>query len=155
MAKRTTQTKAKKPAKAKAKAKAAPDGGERASEEYVPLIKPSVLKSLLRTDGSIRDDISELTGSLREKIAYAVSSQNLDKDAFALLKKFAKMKPEKRAALYREFNAYLKICGYLDDIEARPELPLEEEADDDGNVAHPQFGGTVRQLAEGAGIAAE
>lgn len=140
-----------------------PEGGPRASEEYVPLIKPKKLKDLLKSDGSYRDDISELTGRLREAIANAVNNDHLDKNAFALLKKFSKMKPEKRAILWREFIAYMKICGLLADIEARMELPLGEEpptsatdepdagSESPGSRRAPQFGGTVAQMAQRAG----
>jgi hypothetical protein len=144
-------------------AQAAPEGGERASVEYVPLIAPKNLKALLKTDGSLRDDISELTDQLREKIAFGVVNQNLDKNAFALLKKFSKMKPEKRAHLWRETVAYMKICGYLEDIEARNELPFDDGAASDeppagseesGGRRAPQFGGTVKQIAAAAGASA-
>lgn len=151
-----------KPRSAKPTAAAVPDGGPRASEEYVPLISAKNLKAILKADVSIRDDISELTGSLREKIAYTVQNQNLDKDAFALLKKFAKMKAEKRATLYREFVAYMKVCGYLEDIEARNELPFgdgekpdpEAGGEGPGQKRAPQFGGTVKQIAQAAGAQA-
>lgn len=149
------RTRKKAAAKSTAPEQSVPDGGPRASEEYVPLIKPSVLKALLKKDGSFRDDISELTGQLREEIGNAVNNHNLDKDAFALLKRFAKMKPEKRAILWREFVAYMKICGFLADIDSRPELPLDAGADfEQSGSRPPQFGG-VKEIAEKAGARVE
>ena len=104
------------------------------------------MKALLKGDNSLKKEIGELTGSLREKIAYAVANQHLDTVAYAIVKKFDRMEPEKAAMIWPRVLLYMDMAGVSEKIEAVGHgLPLGEsageEADEASNiVSHPRRG---------------
>lgn len=118
------------------------------------MIKASVLKKLLSYDDRQKGEIDGLTGELREAIGNAVEKNHLDKDAYALAKKFRRMRlrkgPEYASARYTTFLAYLEMSGELKLLNDVMDLPLDaaknqapEQTGDDtgGKVARPEFGG--------------
>ena len=58
------------------------------------LINAKQLNTLLGHNRRLAKQTAELTGELREKIAYAVDKMGLHKKAFATLKSIDKMEPE-------------------------------------------------------------
>ena len=121
------------------------------------LISEAMLKKLLKRDAAIKDDIDGKVGELRETIANAVEKHHLHKGAFALLKKFDRMEPEKAAELWDTMLAYMDMAGVMAKIESVAKLPLEGDSDDEAEegetempsgavVERPQFGGR-RQAA--------
>jgi hypothetical protein len=130
--------------------KAAPKTEAAKPSDVTTLISAKELKTLLKRDIDIRDEIGELVGALREKIAYAVEKNHLDKDAFALVKKFKKWKPEKLAAVWPVLLVYMEMVGLMQEIDSVQSLPFEGDAEADGaeaesapapeNVTRPRFG---------------
>ena len=116
------------------------DEAEQTPTQNAALISASTLKSLLRADDGYKEKIDGLTGELREEIANAVEKKHLDKKAYALLKKFYRIKSnEKLAGLWDTLQAYMDLAGVMKRIESVAPLPLdgeknEEEAEGDGKV---------------------
>lgn len=108
-----------------ARAKAAKDKGKRVGEHV--MISATALKSLLNKDDHLAEQISSLTGSLRQEIKEAIDKKGLDKSAFAMLKKIHRMSAEKAASTMANFLAYMDLSGENDRIEAVQELPLDDK----------------------------
>jgi len=98
----------------------------RAVNKGYKLISQNDLRNLLRTCKGLKDDLDETTGILREKIGYAVEKKNLNKKAFAELRKLDKMEPEKLADYWDTLQAYMEMGGLFERIESVTRLPLGE-----------------------------
>lgn len=102
---------------------------EQVTDQKAVLISASTLKSLLRSDDGYKEKIDGLTGELRETIGNAVEKKHLDKAAYALLKKFHRIKSnEKLASLWDTLQAYMDLSGVMKRIESVAPLPLGDEA---------------------------
>lgn len=98
------------------------------SSETLVLISASALKSLLAESDKYKEKIDGLVGELREEIGNAVEKKHLDKEAFALVKKFRRIKSvERKSTLYHIFLAYLDMSGEMKLIESVSGLPLDGE----------------------------
>ena len=91
------------------------------------LINANQLNGLLKHNRSIAKQTAELTGSLREKIAYACDKHGLHKGAFAILKQLDKKEPEAALELWTHLLAYLDMSG----VKARMDSVTRLELDDD------------------------
>mgnify|MGYP001617024169 CR=1 FL=1 len=123
-------------------------------QKTITLISAGTLKSLLRSDDGYKEKIDGLTGELRETIGNAVEKKHLDKAAYALLKKFHRIKSnEKLANLWDTLQAYMDMAGVMKRIESVAPLPLDGEQ----NEAEAETGNVTplrgRQVAETAGAA--
>lgn len=98
------------------------------SSEVLVLISASALKSLLTESDKYKEKIDGLVGELREEIGNAVEKKHLDKEAFALVKKFRRIKSvERKSSLYHIFQAYLDMSGEMKLIESVSGLPLDDD----------------------------
>lgn len=123
----------------------------KAQENSLVLISATTLKSLLKDDDGYKKKVDGLVGELREEIKNAVDKKHLNKDAYALLKKFHRMKSnEKLRSTYLTMLAYLDMAGVMKRIESVHDLPIgdgdggdadEESAEKGAEVVKPQFGG--------------
>ena len=139
-------------AKAPAGKSAVAEPGKAKPGQGVHLISKAMLKKLLKDGGKIKEEVDGLVGELREMIGNAKEKHHLHTKAFALLKTFHKLSPEKAADLYDTFQAYMDMAGEMKRIESVDKLPFgdtppEEEQEQDGKVVTPQFG-AHRQAAE-------
>ncbi len=154
--------KAKKQSTKKAKASAAPETPpqQQVVRELMPERKA---KSLLSATKSHRKQISELTGSLREKIGYAKANDHLHTKAWAAALSLEKMEPEELAIFFDHFNHYCDVLGITEAAESAPMLPLDKggEGDDDqgGEETERNPGDSnvtrLRAAGGGAGASAE
>lgn len=144
---------------AKAIEENARDMAKKAQDQSLVLISSSTLKQLLKDDDHYKEEVDGLVGELRETIKNAVDKKHLNKDAYALLKKFHRIKSnEKLRATYVTFLAYLDMAGVMKRIDSVQDLPLDgekEQAEEEGSkaseksapektaaeVVKPQFGG--------------
>lgn len=132
----------------------------------IQLPSERVLKRLLKAGEEMKEAVDGLTGSHREEIKNAIDKHHLDKDAFALLKKFHRIKSaEKKHVLFYTFVEYLEMSGEMKIIDSVQNLPLdddkvEESAGGEGETAQQgadnvrQFGGS-RRRSQAAAEAAE
>lgn len=136
------------------------------------IISAKKLKELLRADSAYKSQIDLVVGSLREKIAYAVSKDHLNKKAYAIVKSFYRMPGNKLAELWPVVLAYMDSAGLMERIDQVLRLDLGddvvEEVDEDEEADEPEaprpgpvFGGSrtsprtskaVAALAERAGV---
>lgn len=84
------------------------------------------IKDLLRDTANFKAEADAATGSLREKIAYAVKNQHLHAKAFAEVRKCSKMSPEKLAEYLDHLEHYMEVSGNYARANAVQQLPLEE-----------------------------
>lgn len=157
-------TKAKPKAKGKAKADAAEQKTTAATaSDLAQVINDKKLRALLSSDNRIKEDIDGFTSQLRTEIKTAVDKDFLDKEVYAIVKKFSRWTGEKLADKWPLILLYMDKLGLMkriDDVTAAaeaeaPHLPLDGEDDDDG----PQAGDggqkpgpvlTDKQLADAA-----
>lgn len=147
----------------KSKSKADDPGAgqaEKRPELALNLIAQRTLVSLLREDDNYKGRIDGLVGELRESIGNAADKKHLDKKAYALLKKFHRMKStEELARVWHTLLAYMDMAGVMKRIDSVSELDLagdgesaeeeeaeegeaeEEEEESGGEVSRPRFGG--------------
>lgn len=129
-------------------------GGEPPAEttEAAPRVGASVLinqrqlKALLNATKSIANQTSELVGSLREKIAYAVEKQGLHKKAFAEVRKLDKMEPEQALEYETHRAAYMDMLGITEKINAAARLPMGDEKAT-GTASDDDVGGAPSNVA--------
>jgi hypothetical protein len=123
--------------------------------EVTQLINEKQLLALLRADDGYKEEIDGVVGQLREKIAYAVDKQHLNKKAYAIVKSFNRMSAEKLADLWPVILVYMDMAGLMKRIEAVQRLDLGDEETDGGGKTKPTFGGRtageVAKLAETTG----
>ena len=102
--------------------------GEAPEQTTTVLISAKSLVAMLKQDDNYKDKIDGLTGELRETIGNAVEKKHLDKTAYALLKKFHRIKSnEKLANLWDTLQAYMDMAGVMKRIESVAPLPLDGE----------------------------
>lgn len=97
------------------------------------------VRNLLKQCKGLKDDLDETTGLIREKIGYMVDKKNLNKKAFAELRKLDKMGAEKLADYWDTLMAYMDMAGLMEKMASVTRLPLgdgeakTEEGDDDAD----------------------
>ncbi len=91
------------------------------------LINANQLTSLLKANRSISKQTAELTGSLREKIAYAKEKQGLHPKAFAIIKQIDKMEPEAALEMWTHLEAYLDMSGMKKKMDSVMRMDLGDE----------------------------
>lgn len=102
------------------------------------LISQNNLRNLLKQCAGLKEDLDYTTGILREKIAYAVDKQNLNKRAFAELRKLNKMEAERLADYWDTLQAYMEMAGLMERMESVARLPLEDgKKTEDGDPNEP------------------
>lgn len=101
------------------------------------------LTKLLRGIKSLEKQGLEISGSLREKIAYAVEKQHLHKGVFALIRQLDRKEAEQLALWKATFDHYWEASGLQERAESTPGLDLEDEQKEDAG-AEPSA--NVRQL---------
>ncbi|MDO8534112.1 MAG: hypothetical protein Q7S17_05145 [Xanthobacteraceae bacterium] len=110
--------------------------GEAPEQKTIVLLSSKTMTALLKQDDNYKDKIDGIVGELRETIGNAVEKKHLDKAAYALLKKFHRIKSnEELANLWDTLQAYMDMTGVMKRIESVPSLPLdgknnEAEAED-------------------------
>ncbi len=77
----------------------------------VEAISERKLKQLLSASRSSTKDIASLTGTMREKIAYAQEHDHLHTGAYAWIKRLDRMEPDKLAAHMDHFEHMMEISG--------------------------------------------
>ncbi len=157
---------AKKKQEPKAKTRAPAAAASPATNKTLVMITERQLKSLLGEDDNYKGRIDGLVGELRETIGNAVEKKHLHKGAYALVKKFHRMKSnEQLSDLWHTVLAYMDMAGIMARIDSVSALPLDGDdgAGDDegageggaedtpsptiaegGEVHRPQFGGRQR-----------
>ncbi|MBS0369038.1 MAG: hypothetical protein JSS57_07555 [Proteobacteria bacterium] len=132
----------------------------------IQLPSERVLKRLLKSGDEMKEAVDGLTGSHREEIKNAIDKHHLNKDAFALLKKFHRIKSaETKHILFHTFIEYLEMSGEMKLIDSVQNLPLgddkvEEDEGNEGDAGQQgadnvrQFGGS-RRRGQAAAEAAE
>lgn len=124
------------------------------------LIDEKKLNKLLDADNGYKEEISDVVGTLREKIGNAVENDHLHKGAYADLKKFDRIKTaEKLSEHFLTLLAYMKMRGLFERINSVQRLDLDEPEQPTPPAAKatragPKFGDTVKSLAEAAGAGA-
>lgn len=129
-------------AKDKKKAAAAPEP-EKTEERPLTgarVISQNDLRNLLKSIKLAEGEKDEAVGIIREKIGFAVEKKNLNKVAFAYVRKFDKMEAEKLADLWDTLELYMEMTGLFDRIESVAKLPFDapkepQEGEDDGEQA--------------------
>lgn len=109
------------------KGKAAESAEQKPSAQVSVLINEKQLNVLLRHCKSTATQTGELTGSLREKIGYAVDKQGLHKKAFAELRRLDKMEPEQLLEYETHRKAYMDMAGITARMDAVGTLGLDGE----------------------------
>jgi len=105
------------------------------------MISENALKTLLKQDENYTSKADGINGSKREMIANAVEKKNLNKKAYAMLKRSRKMEAEEAALVHRSYLNYLDMSGEQKRLDGVQELPME------GDVEKPMEGsGNVRHL---------
>lgn len=113
------------PPKAKAAAGAAgPSPAPNKAQVARKVISEGKLTGLMRTCASLTQQGASLNGALREKIAYAVEHDYLDKQVFALIRRLDKMEPERLAIFLDNLEHYIDISGLGDRADSVQNLPL-------------------------------
>ena len=122
------------------------------------IISERELNKLLNADNRFKGEIDGVVGQLREEIKFAVENKHLHKGAYADLKRYDRMEPEKLAERFLTLLAYMRMRGLFTRINSVERLDLGDEppADDDEAKpakakAGPKFGDAVNQLAQSAG----
>ena len=91
------------------------------------LINASQLNSVLKLNRAIGKQTAELTGSLREKIAYAKDKHGLHPGAFAILKQLDRKEPEAALELWTHLLAYLDMSGIKAKMDSVTRLDFGED----------------------------
>jgi hypothetical protein len=129
------------------KAKNADSGESKVSTSVSVLINANQLNNLIKAGRSTAKQTAELTGSFREKIAYAKDKQCLHTKAFAHTRQMDKMEPEQLLEYWTHLLAYMDMAGIKERMDAVGTLGL-----DDGDApAGADVGGrpaNVESLAE-------
>lgn len=115
---------------AKAKAPKAKPAAEPAAEvgaagQARKAISKQALNGLMRSCANFKADADSATGSMREKIAYAVEHNHLNKQVFALIRRLDKLEPEKLLTFLEDLELYLDFSGLNDRADSVGKLPLE------------------------------
>lgn len=122
-----------------------------APQPSLQLISASALKALLRSDDRHKENIDAIIGQLREEIGDAVERKKLDKQAYALLKRFHRIKSnEKLATLWDTLCAYMDMSGITARIESVAELPLSEETGEEETGEAERAGATITPFPNAA-----
>lgn len=106
------------------------------SESVVSVTPSTTLKSLLSTCRGLKANSDSIISKMREEIGYAVEKKNLDKGAFAELRKYDKMEPEKAAERWHMLVRYMELSGVMAKIESVGRLPLGDQ-EGEGEVEAP------------------
>lgn len=100
--------------------------GKPSETAAVTLISQKSLVALLKEDDNYKGKIDGLVGELRETIGNAVEKKHLNKQMYALLKKFHRYKSiEKLADDWRTLLAYMDMAGIMAKIDTVTPLPIE------------------------------
>jgi hypothetical protein len=113
------------------------NGGTPLHQQIPVLINEAQLNSLLKHGRSTSKQVAELTGSHREKIAYAKDKHGLHTGAFAIIKRWDRMEPEALAEEYTHVQTYLDLSGIREKMESvlRLDLGGDEAGGKPGKVA--------------------
>lgn len=114
------------PAKKKAADKAPPEPAPEPERPYTSarMISQNDLRNLIKSIKIIEGDKDEASELISKKIKDAATKKNLDKKAFALIRRFDKMENEKLAAFWDNLEAYMDMAGLYERIESVGKLPL-------------------------------
>lgn len=84
------------------------------------------LNTLLKRCRSAKNEMDEINGGLREKIAYAKEKSHLHTGAFGTIRKLDRMEPEALAEWLDHFNHMLDVSGLQARAEQVQALDLED-----------------------------
>ena len=104
--------------------------------EYIPA---KDLVALLRKCHSAKENTDEINEGVREKVNAAALHKNLNKAAFAIIKRYFKKEPEVVGAFYDHLVRYWEDSGLLKRGESAPALEFEPSSDD-GKVVRLKSG---------------
>jgi hypothetical protein len=121
-------------------------------------ISQASLKSLMKSCASFKAEADSSNGSMREKIAYAVEHNHLNKGVFALIRRLDKLEAEKLLIFLEDLELYLDFSGLNDRADSVGKLPLESpekpadaENEDEGTDPAPEASeGNVTRLKPAA-----
>lgn len=134
----------------KAQAEAAEQAATEQSNRALSLISQRALQKLLKDDDNYKEKVDGLVGELRETIGNAKEKQKLHPQAYALLKKFHRMKSnESLSDLWHTLLAYMDMVGVMKRIESVSALPLDGDANAEAEAeadAEEEGEGNVRQF---------
>jgi hypothetical protein len=102
------------------------NGGTPLHQQISVLINEAQLNSLLKHGRSTSKQVAELTGSHREKIAYAKDKHGLHTGAFAIIKRWDRKEPEALLEEYTHLQAYLDLSGIREKMESVARLDIGE-----------------------------
>ncbi len=102
-------------------------------------IAPKKLKALLKTSNEAFKNTREIAGELGQKIAEAVEKDHLHRKAFAILKGFDRMTPEKLSDVWETLNYYMDVSGLAERAKSALKMNFdaaegEDEGETDTNV---------------------
>lgn len=106
------------------------------------LINEKQLTGLLKQNRSTAKQTAELTGKLREEIAYAKEKHGLHTGAFAVVKRLDRMEPEAALEFMTHLEAYIDLSGIKKKMDSVMRMDLGDE-DQVGGV-----GGEAVDLAQ-------
>lgn len=101
------------------------NGGVPLHAQISVLINASQLGALLKHARSTGKQVAELTGSHREKIAYAKDKHGLHTKAFAMVKALDRMESEAVLECMTHFEAYMEMSGIKARMESVTRLDLD------------------------------
>jgi hypothetical protein len=111
------------------------NGGTPLHQQISVLINEAQLNSLLKHGRSTSKQVAELTGSHREKIAYAKDKHGLHTGAFAIIKRWDRKESEVLLEEYTHLQAYLDLSGIREKMESVTRLDIGDDAGKPAKVA--------------------
>ena len=99
------------------------------ASEVEQQITPKKLKALLKSSNEAFKNTREISGELGQQIAAAVEKDHLHRKAFAILKGFDRMTPEKLADVWETLNYYMDVSGLAE--RAKSALKMNFDAAED------------------------
>lgn len=155
MAKRAAAKTPPPPAKEEPKAPTG-GGGSGGGGQVIKVISAKALTVLLKNSRSTAAEVASLTGTMREKIAYAKEKQNLHTGAFAVIKKLDKMEPEALRLFMDHFDHMFEISGLRARAESVHPMDFQEDegsAEDEEPAKEPPT--NVKPFPTPGSVAAE
>lgn len=100
------------------------------------MIGEQVLRRLLKSEKTYKQQVADLNGEAREQIKNAIEKNHLHKGAFVILKKLDKMDDTDLAFLWDTLLAYMDMSGVMKRIESVPELPMGQPVEEEDQQDH-------------------
>lgn len=107
------------------------------SSEVKQQISARKLKGLLRACATTTEETRSLAGQLGEQIKSAIEHDNLDRVAFSILRRLARLSTEKLALVWPTLNFYMEISGEGERADSAPALDFSKSDENDEDSDEP------------------